>query len=85
MVDSLRLAWLLACLSQWSRSLIMIIVTGRPVRRGSLTPPTVGPEVSRRCPPLETYGRPGGKVRRPCHNFVSGRMRNSRDNASMAH
>jgi hypothetical protein len=51
----------------------------RPVRRGSLTPPTVG--------------RPGGKVGRPCHNLVrawalytSERMLEfARDSASECH
>ncbi|MGC8642979.1 MAG: hypothetical protein ACP5XB_24235 [Isosphaeraceae bacterium] len=39
------------------------------VRRGSLTPPTLGPEVSHLGSPLETNGRVGGKVGRPCHNW----------------
>jgi hypothetical protein len=41
---------------------------------GLLTPPTTGPKVSDRARGLETFGRPGGKVERPCHNGSTGRV-----------
>ena len=40
-------------------------------RSGLLTPPCAGPKVSRLEARVETLGRPGGKVRRPCHNDFS--------------